>query len=105
MNGQAVMTPPDCWFCHFNNYLLKNHWLISDMTGFDVSQLWAHYVICELELLSFPVGRDRLCGSFFCLIQLSPRAKKMGVLLTIFIFITGKAIDILKGGMDICKYC
>lgn len=49
------MTPPDCLFCHFNNYLLKNHWLICDMTGFDVSQLWAHYVICELELLSYPV--------------------------------------------------
>ena len=50
MNGQIVMTPPDCLFCHFNNYLLKNHWLIYDMTGFDVSQLWAHYAICELAL-------------------------------------------------------
>lgn len=49
------MTPQDCLFCHFNNYLLKNHWLIYDMTGFDISQLWAHYGIHELELLSFSV--------------------------------------------------
>lgn len=49
------MTPQDYLFCHFNNYLLENHWLIYDMTGFDVFQLCACCRICELELLSFSV--------------------------------------------------
>lgn len=95
MNRQTVMTPPDCLFCHFNNYLLKNHWLIYDMTGFDVSQLWARYAICELELQSFPVvGIDFAAPLLPNTVKSKSRGD--GGLLTTFTFISREALIYYK---------
>lgn len=74
------------------------------MTGFDIFQLYAHHAICELGLLSFPVvGMDFAAP---CLPnKVRSKSQEDGVLLTTFTFISREAINILRGGVEICKHC
>lgn len=100
------MTPKDYLFCHFNNYLLENHWLIYDMTGFDISQLCARCGICELELLSFPV-RNRLTVPYLPNEVESRIQQRSDSSDNIHISFKGsyKHISVLQGGMDSHKCC
>lgn len=66
------------------------------MTGFDISQLCAHYGIHELELLSFSVVEMEFAAPNLP-DKMGPEASRDGMFLITFTLVSREVISILQG--------